>query len=97
MTSAYYEFNEQEYYGLLAIREAGGNEHVRAAEVYVAEIGGDTVTEVLAEGEPVRLSAEEAFERFFRSAEQEGISEANARKEFEEIAEGVLLIDGSLI
>lgn len=99
----YYEFVDQEYYALVTVTLQDINSlqmksgSLLATEVYAKVVGGESAEDVLEEGKPEQRTKEYAFEKFIRSAYKHGDDLAVAIKEFDEVENNVLLIDGSLI
>lgn len=99
----YYEFVDQEYYALVTVTIQNVDKlqmkssGLLAAEVYAKVVGGESAHAVLEEGLPKLRTKEYAFEKFIRSAYKHSDDLAVAIKEFDELENNVLLIDGSLI
>lgn len=56
----YFEFNKHEYYALIAV----DGDADKAIEVYVENVGGDSVEQVKEEGFPSEITREQALEIF---------------------------------
>ncbi|NHC19569.1 hypothetical protein G6554_14955 [Bacillus sp. MM2020_4] len=101
MKQFYYEFNENEYYGLIAVSveedDLKTNPYKKATEFYVEYIGGETVEEVLDEAHPNLRTKEYAFMKFMYAPNHLDDNVKILIEQFEETTNGVLLIDGSLI
>jgi hypothetical protein len=98
----YYEFDENEYYGLVVVTVDDENDlytkpYRKAAEIYVQTIGGESVDELLEEALPNLRSLEYALGKFIKAPNNEDCTAKDLIKEFEETKNGVLLVDGSLI
>lgn len=97
----YYEFNENEYYGLVAVNvdksELKTKPHVKATELYLEGIGGESVEEILDDAIPNQRTKEYAFMKFAYAPNTPNQTVEELIKEFESIENGVLLVDGSLI
>lgn len=101
MKTFYYEFDEHEYYGLVAVSvEANDFEmasYKKAIQHYVDVIGGDSVEAVEEEAMPNLRTKEYAFMRFMYAPNTLDLPVHKMIEEFEETTDGVLLIDGSLL
>lgn len=100
MKQHYFEFDDHEYYGLIAVNmeEEDRNEpHEKAIEIYVSEIAGVCFYSVSEEGKPEQITKEQAFMKFMYAPNHEDNDVKTLIKQFEEMENGVLLIDGSLI
>jgi hypothetical protein len=97
----YYEFNENEYYGLVAVtvdeNDLKTKPYRKAAEIYVKNIGGESVEELLEEALPSETTVEYALTAYIRGNGNDDYTVKELIKEFEETKNGVLLVDGSLI
>lgn len=97
----YYEFDENEYYALIAVNvdenDLYTKPYKKATEIYVETVGGESVEQVLDEAHPNERTKEYAFKKFMYAPDLDNKSVTGAIKEFEEMKNGVLLIDGSLI
>ena len=104
----YFEFREQEYYGLVAVKtdlkgldrlqrakaKVGAN---KAFELYVDIIAGETVDEIKEEGYPTEISKSEALLKFLLALDNADESVGDLISQFEAVANGALLIDSSLM
>lgn len=100
----YFEFLEQEYYGLITVsvqEDVVDYAPVEAANLYVQHIGGEGAQEVLAEGEPVERTKAEAFEIYMRkTADDEDAAKMPLEvliNDFDDSKNEVLIIDGNLL
>lgn len=94
----YFEFNEQDYYGLITVETDPDGYFVDdAAQVYVDTVGGETIEEILEEGEPVQVSKEYAFWKLANCHGMENQTLESLLKEFEESENTAVVIDGSLV
>lgn len=97
----YFEFRENEYYALITV-EVDTNDlkiqpYKKATEIYVEVVGGYSVEEVLDEAQPILITKELAFRKYMNCPSFEDETVKKAIQDFEEMKNGVLLIDGSLI
>lgn len=101
MIQHYFEFSENNYYALIAVEVDTTDfktvPYKKVTEIYVDIVGGLSVEEVLDEANPILITKELAFKKFMYAPDHTDKSVTGAIKEFEEIKNGVLLIDGSLI
>jgi hypothetical protein len=101
MKQFYYEFNENEYYGLVAVSVQDNDlktvPYKKATEVYVKTIAGDNVEEILDEAEPNERTKEYTFMKFMKAPNHQNESVESLIRQFEETKDGALLIDSSLI
>ena len=97
----YYEFDRHEYYGLIVVSIEEFNRNTapykKAASIYIRDIGGESVEEVLREGYPTQLTPEKAFKKFMYAPNHQDETVKTLIKQFEGMTDSVLLIDGSLI
>ncbi|PAD70865.1 hypothetical protein CHH83_01305 [Bacillus sp. 7586-K] len=97
----YFEFSENEYYGLVAVyvdkNDLKTKPYKKATEIYVRNIGGESVEVVLEEASPIHVTKEYAFMKFMYAPNTLEVSTGDLIKEFENTKDGVLLVDGSLI
>lgn len=97
----YFEFNEHEYYALIAVttdtNDLKAKPHKQAAEIYVEIVAGESVAEILDEATPNLRTQEYAFMKFVYGTHEQGYTVDQVIKEFKETKHGILLIDGSLI
>ena len=104
----YFEFNNHDYYGLIAVRTdlselnkvqraiAKSGEY-KAAKLYSETIAGENVEEVLEQGYPTQISKSEALLKYLLAPDLCHKTVRELVKEFEEVENGVLLVDGSLV
>ena len=101
MKQFYYEFNENEYYGLVAVNVEENDlktvPYKKATKMYVEVIAGDSVDEILDEAEPNLRTKEYAFMKFMNAPNTLNQTVRDLIQEFESTTDGVLLIDGSLL
>jgi hypothetical protein len=104
----YFEFRDQEYYGLVAVKtdlssldilekaraKIGVN---KAFEVYVETIGGESVDKIKMEGYPTEISKSEALLKFLLAPDNLNESVQSLISQFEEVENNALLVDGSLV
>jgi hypothetical protein len=97
----YYEFNENEYYGLIAVsvdeHDLKTTPYKKAAEIYVKNIGGESVEELLEEALPNLRTLEYALATFLRAPNVGEYTAEELIKEFENTKNGVLLVDSALM
>ena len=104
----YYEFDNHEYYGLVAVRtdlsKLGPIQKVitksgeyRAAEIYAEVISGESVDEVLKQGYPTQVPKSYALLKFLLAPDYANRTIVEVIKEFNQVENGVLLVDGDLI
>lgn len=100
----YFEFSDNEYYALVAVEvdeEEILHEDVRpfkkATEFYVEIVAGDSVEQVLEEAHPYQRTKEYAFMKYTYALKNEKLTVSELVDEFEDMSNGVLLIDGSLV
>ncbi|QGF21755.1 hypothetical protein Sam46_gp56 [Bacillus phage vB_BcM_Sam46] len=55
----YFEFNQHEYWALVAAET-----QEKAFAVYVSEVGGDSITQIIEEGYPTETTKEFAFGKY---------------------------------
>ncbi|WPK12254.1 hypothetical protein R6U77_00785 [Lysinibacillus louembei] len=99
----YFEFNKQEYYGLVAthretseIKVSAKSHRDQAFEIYYEAVAGDSIESVTNEGEPNEISKSEALLKFLLANDTKNDIVGELIEEFEGIKKGVVLIDGSL-
>lgn len=94
----YFEFNEQDYYGLITVETDPNGYYVEdAAKIYVETIGGESTEEVLEEGQPKQVTKEYAFWKLANCKDTRSYSVDELLKEFEEMENNCVVIDGSLV
>ncbi|MCR9040824.1 hypothetical protein QRX25_14820 [Bacillus sp. L381] len=96
----YYEFRENEYYALVVVSVEDNDlytkPYVKATELYLECVGGESVTGILEEALPILITEELAFLRVAQDKGVYDISAGELLKEFRELNDVVLLIDGAL-
>lgn len=95
----YYEYNNHEYYALVTAepyQKCMYYSDVRADELYLAVIGGET-EESLAANPPVEISKEVAFWKFVHANRKEDLTINQVIEQFEKASNEVLLVDGALV
>lgn len=101
MKQFYYDFDENEYYALIAVtiesHDLKTTPYEKATEIYANIVAGGTVEQVLEEGSPTLRTKEYAFMKFLKAPDFKNETVGKVIKEFEEMKNGVLLIDSSLI
>jgi hypothetical protein len=101
MKQFYYEFNENEYYTLIAVSIDENDLYTRAfkkaIEIYIENVSGSNIDEVLEEGSPNERTKEYAFMKFMYAPNNQKSTVKELIQEFESVENGVLLIDGALI
>ena len=101
MKHFYYEFDENEYYGLVAVsveeNDLYTTPYKKATDIYVKAIGGISVKDVLEEATPNDRTKEYSFMKFMYAPNHQQDSINKLIQQFEETTDGVLLVDGSLI
>ena len=102
--SMFYEFTDHEYYALIKVtidlNETDCNFfswHIAAAKVYAREVAGESSFDVLQEADPHNVTKEYAFEKFIRTTLKQDADLVESVKDFDEMENGVLLIDMALI
>lgn len=98
----YYEFSENEYYALIVVSgdiniDLKFNPHKEATKIYVDVIGGRTVEEVLDEAHPHLVLEEYAFMKVFRDKTIVDLKIGTVIAEFDNMYNGVILVDGGLL
>lgn len=105
----YFEFNNSEYYGLVAVRKdyspennpwklSGKDSWQRAIQTYIETICGDDEEAIASiESYPKEISKSEALLKWLLSSEHKSYAVADAIAKFEEIENGLVLVDGNLI
>ncbi|WP_176539475.1 hypothetical protein [Bacillus cereus] len=91
----YFEFNKHECYTLIAVD--GGA--YKAIEVYVENVGGDSVEQVKEEGLPLEITREQALEIFINTLKATCSNEKKHKweEEFNNYKDAPIIIDGSLM
>lgn len=101
MNKFYYEFNENEYYGLITVSvdkdDLYTKPYKKAAEIYAQQIGGESAESVLSEAMPNERTKEFAFMKFAYAHDTLPYTVDKIIKGFEITENSTLLIDGSLI
>lgn len=101
MKRFYYEFNKNEYYALIAVSIDGNDSYTKAfkkaIEIYMKNVSGNSIEEVLQEGSPIETTMEYAFMKYMYAPNNQKRIVQSLIQEFESVENGVLLIDGSLI
>ena len=103
----YFEFAGGEYYGLVAVqKDLFGMTDVEIAmekigvqlayEVYLRDIGGESVEELKKEFYPREISKAEALLKFLLAPNTLDYTVESLIKSFEETKSGALLVDGNL-
>jgi hypothetical protein len=98
----YYEFRDNEYYALVVVTgdvrvDTKFNPHVEATKLYIGIVGDKTVEEVLDEAHPYSVLEEYAFMKVFRDKTIGDLKIKMVAKEFDNMLNGVLLVDGGLL
>lgn len=97
----YFEFPKQDYYGLVTVtvdkNEPIMNKGLKATEVYLKTVGGESVEEILEEGLPQMVSKEYAFWKLANCNDGKDYSAKELLKEFEEMENTCVVIDGALV
>lgn len=94
----YFEFNSHEYYGLIVARD-----EEKAYEVYLQNVGGESIEEVKAEGRPDEISITEALGKVIKADVKHGSDGDKSQSisdyygEFLDCVNCALLIDRSLL
>lgn len=92
------EFNKQDYYGLITVEAEPNSYYVDdATRVYVETVGGESVEEVLEEGEPRQVTKEYAFWKLANCTDSKDYSVDDLLQEFERMENTCVVIDGSLV
>lgn len=90
----YFEFNKHEYWALIASNSAD-----KALQIYLEEVGHNTIEEIIEEGFPDIISKDRAF-CMFLSAEssEEGITREieDVKKDFNRLTNTTILITKGL-
>lgn len=96
----FFEFNNHGYYALITVTSKRGENLDslirKSAEIYVEQVAGDSVSEVLEKGNPEQVTIEKAFYRWVQIAEKHTPIGEVAR-EFDTSENCVLVIDGLLV
>ncbi|MBM7029844.1 hypothetical protein [Bacillus velezensis] len=97
----YYEFRENEYYALVVVSVEDNDlytkPYVKATELYLECVGGESVAGILEEALPILITEELAFLRVAQDKGVYDICVGDLLKDFREATDVVLLIDGSLL
>lgn len=96
----YYEFNKQDYYALIAVKEKEGRDSLeKAFEIYHEIVGYNSVQEVKEAGTPTPMLYTEAINLYKKTmAEISSIDSMNEHiKQFNEYEDTVVLIDGAVV
>lgn len=104
----YFEFNDHEYYGLVAVRAdftklnrtqraVVSTGQQKAIKTYLNTVGGESFEEIEREGYPTSISKSEALLKFLLATDTIDRSVRELVEEFEGIENGALLVDSSLI
>lgn len=94
----YMEFDLQEYYALITLNIEAGEDFLRkGAELYVEQVGGESVEEILEEGYPRLVTEEYAFWKLANCKDSESETVGNLLKEFRSVENGVVIIDSTLV
>jgi len=97
-TVKYFEFNKHDYYALLAVEEENSlDAKSKAIDLYVKYIGGEDIEEISEEGIPDEISKDQALLKFMRGTGNEDETVGKLTKEFNEMKDLPLLVDGSLL
>lgn len=102
----YFEFNQHEYYALIAVAEKEGRDSLeKAYEIYFEIVGSDSAQEVRAAGEPEEMSFAYAWFRwkalmkrirFKKQTEESYMSTDKWMQEFRKHKDVAVIVDGSL-
>lgn len=97
----YYEFDEHEYYALIAVNvnsdDLKTKPHKQAAKIYFEQVGGESADDILEEATPNERTKDQAAAKFFWASQYEKKTPEDLVNEFESIQNGVLLIDAALL
>lgn len=97
----YFEFVKQGYYALVTVtvnkNEPIMNKGLKATEVYLEYVAGDNIDEILSEGLPQMVSKEYAFWKLANCYDSKDYSVKELLKEFEEMENTCVVIDGALV
>ncbi|MCA1021508.1 hypothetical protein [Halobacillus litoralis] len=95
-TVKYYEFNQHDYYAMLAVEE---NEDTieKAFKLYVEYVGGENVDEIKEEGEPTEIDKNSAILKYFQANGNEDETVRDLTLSFNRTVDLPLLVDGSLL
>ncbi|AKQ08611.1 hypothetical protein [Bacillus phage vB_BceS-M2] len=99
MRTNYYEFNQHEYYAMVAVTvEDGQNPIEKSYEVYNENVGHDSPEGVKEEGEATWLSRDEAYAKYKRAVKryEPDIRDFELKTRFRAFENDVVLICGSL-
>ncbi|MED1012157.1 hypothetical protein [Bacillus mycoides] len=89
----YFEFNNHEYWAMVAAED-----EERAIEVYVEEVAGESIEEIKEKGEPTEITREQALNRYIEASISVAgyLTIEEITEEFNERKNTTLLIDSSL-
>lgn len=94
---AYFEFNEHDYYAVVAVEIEGNKNTVeKAYETYLNTVAGDSLEGVKEEGDAIVMLPETAFWKFANAA---GSGEQTVKElidDFNSLKDTCLVIDGAL-
>lgn len=94
----FFEFDKQGYYGLITVETDPNGYYVDvAAKVYVETVGGESIKKVLEEGQPKQVTKEYAFWKLANCKDSKDYSVAELLKEFEDMENTCVVIDGTLV
>jgi hypothetical protein len=94
----FFEFDKQDYYGLVTVEsEIDGYYIDDATEIYVETISGESVEEVLEEGHPRQVTKEYAFWKLCNCKDSGDYTVGELLKEFENMENTCVVIDGTLV
>ena len=98
LQTRYFEFNQHEYYALIAVKDEPVKDALeKAYEQYVEYVGGDNVEMIKEEGEPDEITRNEAMLKYFQGKGCEDETVRKLTEQFERVNEAPLLIDGGLL
>ncbi|MCU7667695.1 hypothetical protein [Bacillus thuringiensis] len=96
----YFEFNQHEYYALIAVSEKEGRDSLeKAYEIYFEIIGSDSAQEVKAAGEPEEMSFAYVWFRWkalMKRTEELHIPADKWMQELRKHKDAAVIVDGSL-
>lgn len=90
----YFEFNKHEYWAIVAAEDAQ-----KAFAVYVAEVGGDSITQIIEEGYPAEVSKDRVLGLMLMVSAPNGILDGTVEsvtKELESRVNTTVLITNQL-
>jgi hypothetical protein len=94
----YFEFDKQDYYGLVTVETDPNGYYVDdAAQVYVSTVGGESVDEVLEEGDPKEVTKEYAFWKLANYGNLGNQNVADLLRDFNALENDCVVVDGTLI